>query len=131
MHRHSWLFNFCFWSALALCSQAAFSAEDKGKKDPKVEDKPAAVADDKLKWGNLSATFIYDGEPPEPRELKIDKDREFYKDPIFDASLLVDEKSKGIANVVTWLYVPNGEKPPPIHASYSERAKQDVVLDTV
>ena len=85
----------------------------------------------KQEWGNLSATFIYDGEPPEPRQLKIDKDQGFYKDPIFDPSLVVDQKSKGIANVAIWLVIPTGKEQPPIHASYAELAKQDVVLDTV
>lgn len=85
----------------------------------------------KQEWGNLSATFLYDGEPPEPRKLKIDKDIEFYRDPILDQSLVVDAKSKGIANVTIWLQVANDEMALPIHSSYADVAHEDVVLDTI
>ena len=89
------------------------------------------IAADDEKWGDLTATFIYDGEPPEPRRLTIDKDREFYKDPIYDPSLIVDRESKGISNVVVWLTVAPDVAAPAIHASYEKIAKQEVTVDWV
>jgi hypothetical protein len=112
---HRWLSG-CLWLVFALCCQA------------QPADQPAAV-DDKLHWGHFSATFRYDGEPPEPRKLEVDKDREAIKLPLFDRSLQVDPKTKGLANVVVWLYRKPSEKLPPIHASYAELAKQEVVLE--
>jgi hypothetical protein len=93
-------------------------------------DERAISQEAKQGWGNLSATFVYDGEPPKPRELKVDKDTGFVKVPLYDQSLQVDAKTKGIANVAIWLYVARGEASPPIHASYAELAKQDVVMET-
>jgi hypothetical protein len=87
-----------------------------------------AAQDDKTEWGNLDATFLYDGEPPQPVEITIDKDRDFIKGPLFDPSLRVDPKTKGIANVVVWLDVAKGGKLPPIHPSYDEPAKRPVTL---
>ncbi|WP_254506788.1 hypothetical protein [Anatilimnocola floriformis] len=82
-------------------------------------------------WGDLTASFVFDGETPEPRKLKIDKDTYLYKDPIYDPALLVDRETKGIANVVVWLVVAPEDKPPAIHASYEKLAKQDVEVDTI
>lgn len=116
MCRYNW-FSGCLWLAFALCCKA------------QPVDQPAA-ADDKLQWGHFSATFRYDGEPPEPRELKVDKDRGAIKLPLFDRSLQVDPKTKGLANVVVWLYRAPGQPASPIHATYAEHAKQEVVLET-
>lgn len=90
-----------------------------------------SFAAEKLEWGNLSATFIYDGEPPERAVLPITKDRDFIKEPYLDESLLVDPKSKGIGNVVLWLVVPKDAKAPAIHESYDELEKRDAVMDVV
>jgi len=81
------------------------------------------------KWGNLSVTFLYDGQPPPRREWKIDKDREATKLPILDPSLMVDAKSKGIANVVAWLDVPKGERPPPHHPDYDKLIDKPVKIE--
>jgi hypothetical protein len=90
---------------------------------------PSVVArDDETEWGNLTATFLYDGEPPEPKAIDVDKDAAAFKLPLFDQSLLVEPKTKGIANVVVWLYVMRDAKLPPIHPSYKELAKRDVTL---
>lgn len=88
-------------------------------------------ADDDAKWGHLTATFVYDGDPPPRRELLIDKDKSFYKDPVYDESLVVDPKTKGIANVVAWLYLGKNDSPPSIHESYAKLAKEDVVVETL
>lgn len=101
----------CALGALSLTQRHAFAAEEK--------------------WGNLSATFLYDGEPPPRQELTIDKDKSFYKAPVFDESLVVDPKSKGIANVVIWLDLHKEDPPPAIHESYSKLANEDVAVEAL
>ena len=88
------------------------------------------LADEPREWVDLTATFRYDGDPPESKKLVVDKDTHYVKPPLFDQSLQVDPKTKGIANVVAWFYVAPSEKQPPIHNSYAEAAKQDVRLET-
>jgi plastocyanin len=115
MHRRQF-HVLCASGAVIATTQSFLSAADK------IE------AADKAKWGNLTATFIYDGEPPEPIRLKVDKDKEAIKEPLFDRSLMVDAKTKGIANVVTWLYLAKDAKLPAIHPSYEAVAKKEVVV---
>jgi hypothetical protein len=50
---------------------------------------------------------------------------------VVDESLVVNAQNKGIANVVVFLYLAKGEKTPPIHESYKESEKMDVLLDNV
>lgn len=118
MHRRT-------FPAVGIAGAVAFgqllqAADDAG-------DKPV----DKDRWGDLTATFVHDGEPPERKRLKVDKDLAVYKEPIFDPSLIVDPRSKGIANVVAWLHVERGASPPAIHPGYQKSAQDEIVLDTV
>ena len=92
-------------------------------------DEATDKAGDKDRWGDLTATFVYDGQLPERKSLKVDRDQAIYKDPIFDASLIVDQKSKGIANVVSWLHLAHDAKPPAIHPDYDEAFKKVVCLE--
>lgn len=125
--------RWCFFVGALLACVGCGSG---GYEPPKPLTSPIALAVEKSEseakqaWGNLSATFLYDGAPPEPRKFKIDKDTGFVKEPLFDPSLVVDAKTKGVANVVTWLYLAPREEAPPIHASYAELAKQEVVMET-
>jgi hypothetical protein len=89
---------------------------------------PLVAQDDKTEWGDLTATFLYEGEPPKPKELILGGAVPAFKVPLFDQSLLVEPKTKGIANVVVWLYVAPQTKLPPIHPSYAELPKRDVTL---
>jgi plastocyanin len=54
--------------------------------------------------GSLSVRFLYDGEPPVPEKLELNKDQEFcgQHDPVSER-LLVDAKSRGLKNVIVWL----------------------------
>lgn len=83
----------------------------------------------KQEWGNFSATFLYDGEPPERQELVVDKEKDAFKLPLLDESLVVDAESKGISNVVMWLRAVK-EAPPKVHPSYDESLKkpQEVLI---
>ncbi|WP_339908400.1 hypothetical protein [Symmachiella dynata] len=80
------------------------------------------------KWGDLSGQFIYGGEPPVPEALELNKDAEFCGPfDLHSEQLRVDKESRGIANVVIWLEMPRRQTPP-IHESYAESAKADVLL---
>jgi hypothetical protein len=88
----------------------------------------AFAKDDKNLWGNLTATFVYDGEPPEPIRLRVDKDEGVAKGPIFSRDLVVDAKSKGIGFVCIWLHVQSKSPVPKIHPDYAEAAKKPVTI---
>lgn len=81
-------------------------------------------------WGDLSATFLYDGDAPEAAALKITADVEFCsKHKPVDESLVVNPENQGIANVIAYMYLSRTAKKPPIHPSYEETATAKVKLD--
>jgi hypothetical protein len=80
--------------------------------------------DDRMKWGNLSATFVYDGEPPPAKLLAVPG----AKLPVTDRSLVVDPQTKGIANVLMWMHVAPGVKPP-VHPEYTKLLAELVKLE--
>ncbi len=54
---------------------------------------------------DLRMRFVYDGEPPRPQPIKVDRDKEFCDGhDLVDESLLVNAQNNGIANVVVYLY---------------------------
>lgn len=54
---------------------------------------------------DLRIRFVYDGEPPKPKPLVIDRDKPFCGDhDLLDESLLVNAQNNGIANVLVYLY---------------------------
>jgi hypothetical protein len=80
-------------------------------------------------WGNLEATFVFEGERPTPHELKVDKDRAVCaKEKLFDESLLVSPENKEVANVVVWLEYEDGTSLPDEHPDYAKAAKDEVKL---
>jgi hypothetical protein len=75
-------------------------------------------------WGDLHLRFTYDGEPPGPRALVVDKDVAVCgKTKLLDESLLVDKEARGIANVVVMLLKPT-DGDVPVHESYEKTAKE-------
>jgi len=78
-------------------------------------------------WGDLSVRFVYDGEPPKPQEVQVDKDVAACGKKLPDESLLVNAKDGGIANVVMWLHATNSQDSPPIHPDLPRPAKEVVV----
>lgn len=78
-------------------------------------------------WGDLSAIFLYDGEPPPRRQLKVDKDQSVRRDPLYARDLVVDPETKGIQYVCAWLVV-NEKYPPAIHPDYEALLKEPVVI---
>ena len=78
-------------------------------------------------WGDLSVRFVYDGEPPKPREILVDKDIAACGKKLPDESLLVNAKGRGIANVVMWLQPGSDESQPLVHPDL-QRSTKEVTL---
>ena len=69
-------------------------------------------------WANLRGQIVFDGEPPEPKKLKITKDEEeCCKHNLVDESIKVHPENHGLQNVVVYLY-PAADKKVPVHPSY-------------
>lgn len=76
-------------------------------------------------WGDLKGRFIYDGEPPERKRLKVDKDVACCgKLAIFDESLMVGP-DHGLANVYVYLR----SRGVPIFPEREQTVAQSVLLD--
>lgn len=59
--------------------------------------------------GDLTIRFKYDGPPPEPAAIEVNKDVEFCgKHNLVDESLLVNPENNGIKNVVVYVYTGRG-----------------------
>jgi plastocyanin len=81
-------------------------------------------------WGDLTVTFLYDGDAPKADPLKITRDNEFCaKFKVVDESLVVNPKNKGLANVIGFLYVARGGTKPPVHPSFAATADAKVKFD--
>lgn len=79
-------------------------------------------------WGTLKGQFLYGKEGtaiPKANKLTITKDVEVCgKEDLFNEDLVINEKNRGIANVLIWV-----DKPKSIHPDYEETAGAEVVLD--
>ena len=81
----------------------------------------------KVGWGHLKGRFVFDGDPPKPKRLVVNKDKDYFgKFNIVDESLVVG-KDKGIANVLIYLR----RTPAKVHESYAKTAKREVSLQAV
>lgn len=81
-------------------------------------------------WGDLSATFVYDGEIPKETPLKITTDVEFCsKFHVIDEALVVNAENRGIPNVFAYLYLGRTDEAPKPHPAYSQTAAAKVILD--
>jgi len=86
----------------------------------------ASAADE---WGDLTLRFVYDGQPPKPQVILVDKDRAVCKQgDIRNESVLVGEEDHGVANVVMWLERMEHDAAMPIHPDYEKTAKAEVTL---
>jgi plastocyanin len=76
-------------------------------------------------WATLKGRFAYDGAPPSPKALNVNKDQEVCsKHPLVNESLVVGS-DKGLANVV--LFVRNRKVE--VHPDYEATATKPVLLD--
>ncbi len=85
-----------------------------------------AAADD---WAHLRGRIIYDGPPPVPPKIQVNKDQEVCgKYDLVDERLLVNPDNHGLKNVIIMLSLGRDEVPP-IHESYQAAEKGDVLLE--
>ncbi len=76
-------------------------------------------------WGTLRGRFVFDGEPPRRAQLDVNKDMEVCgKQPLYDESLIVDEKTKEVRNVVVFLR----SKPTRVHEEIESLRKKPAVM---
>jgi hypothetical protein len=91
-----------------------------------------ASADQAAAWGSLQGRFVFDGTPPEPEPLEINKDPEVCgKNRPVSESLVVNPTNRGIANVVVWLDIKKGDPAPPIHPGYQATAEERIKFDNL
>ena len=80
-------------------------------------------------FADVKMVFKYDGKPPAPAAVAVTKDQAFCgKKKLVDEALLVDAKTKGIANVIAYIYVRGAANKPPVHPSFAKTAKAEVKL---
>ena len=81
-------------------------------------------------WGSLKARFLFDGQPPPPKPIKITADVEFCgKQPLFEEDLVVNPANRGVANVLAWFHVTSRRAPPPSPESQVSTQPDVVYLD--
>jgi hypothetical protein len=86
---------------------------------------PAIVRAGQDQWGDLTGRFVYDGDPPERKKLKVDKDPQYTsKLDIRDESLMVGP-DHGLANVYVYLRSSKAPVCPELEAD----VPRQVVLD--
>jgi hypothetical protein len=81
-------------------------------------------------WGTIKGQVVYDGEPPPPADLKVDKDTDhcLAKGPIASEGWVVDPKTKGVRHAVVFLKAARGQTLP-IHDSLKAPPAEAVVMD--
>lgn len=81
-------------------------------------------------WGDLTVQFVFDGPIPVANPVAITKDAAFCsKTKLVDDSLVIDEASKGVGNVIAYLYLSRGASKPPIHPDNKEVKALELNLD--
>lgn len=81
-------------------------------------------------WGTIKGVVLFEGTPPEPATLSIEKDQPYCvekrqaagKGPIVDETLIVNPESKAIQQAIVYM---NVRGVPPIHPDYPQ-TKEDV-----
>ena len=97
-----------------------------------TDTKSSSTSSDAEPWGNLRGQFIYDGTPATLENIVATKDKDFCgKHDIPNETLVINKESKGIGNVVVYLYLKREDDPPPIHESYTSEAEAKVTLDNL
>ena len=81
-------------------------------------------------WANLRGRIVYDGTPPVPKKIVVNKDEEVCGKYALDERLLVDPTNHGVRNVIVTLQLGRGESTD-VHESYQATAESDALLDNV
>jgi hypothetical protein len=72
----------------------------------------------------LKGKFIFDGDPPAPKQIDCRKEQVCCQKPMFDESLLVG-KNKELANVIVWVRTKGLKVPPELAAAHKAPAFMD------
>ncbi len=88
-----------------------------------------AVATNAADWGTVKGKFTYDGTAPKQLPIANIKAPFCAKQAPVVEELIVNPDNNGIANVVVYLYLKRGAKPPKAHPDYAATAKDEVLLD--
>jgi hypothetical protein len=81
-------------------------------------------------WATIRGRIVYDGTPPVPKRMVVDKDVEVCGEKeLIDESLLVHPDNRGVKNVVVQLALGRGETVD-IHPDYEQSAQAEVLLDS-
>jgi hypothetical protein len=95
-----------------------------------VQQRRAAAPLGPSQWGNLTARFVYDGDPPPRKAPTITADQEFCgRHDLLLENLVVHPENRGVASIIVWLYLPRGDPLPPVHDTYLQTQDSEVVLD--
>ncbi len=84
-------------------------------------------------FGDITATFILDGNAPAPKKLDTAKEQMCTeKDKmLFDETLTVNKDNKGIRDVVAYLFLKPGEAAPAMHPDQEKSREQPVELQNL
>ncbi len=88
---------------------------------------PLHLFGDDVGWGNLTMRFVYDGDPPKLKPLRVAGEEHGFGEDIPDESLVVNEKNRGIANIAVFLLPPENEAVR-VHSSYDDTADAKITL---
>jgi hypothetical protein len=83
-------------------------------------------------WGHVRGRFVFDGSPPEQKELQVTTDVAYCSahHPL-DESLIVNPQNAGLVNVIVSLYLARDEAPPRTHPDYEQSADAKITLDNL
>ena len=100
-------------------------AEDTPATDNSSEDDPTEESSAAAQWGDLFGRFVYDGAPPAPKPINVNKDQQVFGNlNLVDESLVVAEDG-GLANVLVFVRT----KDVAVHPDYAKTANDDAFLD--
>lgn len=81
-------------------------------------------------WGTIKGQIVYDGTPPTPEQLKVDKDTDhcLAKGPLMSEAWTVDAKTKGVKWAAVFLKPARGQ-PLPVHDTLKAVPSEPALLD--
>jgi len=77
-------------------------------------------------WATLKGRLIYDGTPPEPIKLEVNKDRYAFGSLGLTYERLVVGADRGLANVLVYIRTPNVD----VHPDYEKHKTDNILLET-
>jgi hypothetical protein len=88
-----------------------------------------ALARSMAEWAHLRGRIVYDGTPPVPKRITVNKDQEVCgKYTLIEESLVVNPENRGVKDVIVMLTQASGETTE-VHDSYQKAETSEVVLN--